>query len=76
MFGLLWSQQGVWYVLLFSSPHRSIYFFGRRTQEHLFGFSDLLVQEEVLTLVFLDPLVTEWFLDLPSCPIGDMEEMG
>lgn len=39
----------------------------RKSQEGLWRFSYPLMQEKVLTLVVLDPPVTSWFLDLPSC---------
>ena len=37
----------------------------RKSQEGLLRFPYLLIEEKVLSLVSLDPLVTWWFLDLP-----------
>lgn len=46
-------------------PTPQFHFFGEKESGGLFGFSYLSMQEEVSTLVFLNPLATCWFPDLP-----------
>lgn len=46
-------------------PAPQFHFFGEKESGGLFGFSYLSMQEEVSTLVFLNPLATCWFPDLP-----------